>query len=49
MPENAEKYFMTHRHTREPLYSTVAAIAWWLQSTSAEVGHCFVKRNTLVG
>ena len=22
-------------HAREPLYSTVAAIAWWLQSTSA--------------
>ena len=25
-------------HAREPQYSTVAAIPWWLQSTSAEVG-----------
>ena len=42
-------FFQGQVHAREPLYSTVAAIAWWLQSTSAEAGRCFVQRNTLVG
>ena len=37
------------KHTREPLYSNSAVIAWWLQSTRAQkrkyFGQCFTSEN----
>ena len=38
----------SHIHTREPLYSNRAVIAWWLQSTSAKIVYLGVNKGNIL-